>query len=78
MPRLTEIAPGVLVATAAYATTTTTTVVIAAGGGCLVIDPAVPSPTWPDWPPSWPRPGCGRRLALPPTRTGITSCGAVA
>ena len=40
MPRLTEIAPGVLVATAAYATTTST-VVAAADGGCLVIDPAV-------------------------------------
>ena len=40
MPRLTEVAPGVLVATAAY-DTTTTTVITAAGGGCLVIDPAV-------------------------------------
>ena len=40
MQRLTEIAPGVLVATAGYATTTTT-VVTAAGGSCLVIDPAV-------------------------------------
>jgi glyoxylase-like metal-dependent hydrolase (beta-lactamase superfamily II) len=40
MQRLTEVAPGVLVATADYATTTTT-VVTAAGGGCLVIDPAV-------------------------------------
>jgi glyoxylase-like metal-dependent hydrolase (beta-lactamase superfamily II) len=40
MPRLTDVAPGVLVATAEYATTTTT-VVTGAGGGCLVIDPAV-------------------------------------
>ncbi len=40
MPRLTEVAPGVLVATAAY-DTTTSTVITAAGGGCLVIDPAV-------------------------------------
>jgi hydroxyacylglutathione hydrolase len=40
MPRLIEVAPGVLVATAGYATTTTT-VVAAASGGCLVIDPAV-------------------------------------
>lgn len=40
MPRLTKVAPGVLVATADYATTTTT-VVTAPGGGCLVIDPAV-------------------------------------
>jgi glyoxylase-like metal-dependent hydrolase (beta-lactamase superfamily II) len=40
MQRLTEVAPGVLVGTAGYATTTTT-VVTAAGGGCLVIDPAV-------------------------------------
>jgi hydroxyacylglutathione hydrolase len=40
MQRLTEIAPGVLAATAAYATTTST-VVTAPDGGCLVIDPAV-------------------------------------
>jgi hydroxyacylglutathione hydrolase len=40
MQRLTEIAPGVLSATAAYATTTST-VVTAPDGGCLVIDPAV-------------------------------------
>jgi glyoxylase-like metal-dependent hydrolase (beta-lactamase superfamily II) len=40
MQRLTEIAPGVLVATAGYATTTTT-VVTGPGGSCLVIDPAV-------------------------------------
>jgi hydroxyacylglutathione hydrolase len=39
---LTEIAPGVLVATSSYAITTTTVVVGAAGsGGCLMIDPAV-------------------------------------
>jgi glyoxylase-like metal-dependent hydrolase (beta-lactamase superfamily II) len=39
---LTEIAPGVLVATSSYATTTTTVVVGAAGSGeCLLIDPAV-------------------------------------
>jgi hydroxyacylglutathione hydrolase len=37
---LTEIAPGVLVATSSYAVTTTT-VVVGASGGCLVIDPAV-------------------------------------
>jgi hydroxyacylglutathione hydrolase len=42
MGRLTEIAPGVLVATSSYAITTTTVVVGAAGsGGCLIIDPAV-------------------------------------
>ena len=40
MQRLRELAPGVLVATAAYATTTST-VVTAGDGGCLVIDPAV-------------------------------------
>ncbi|HEY6278651.1 MAG TPA: MBL fold metallo-hydrolase [Streptosporangiaceae bacterium] len=40
MQRFTELAPGVLVATAEYATTTTT-VAVAADGGCLVIDPAV-------------------------------------
>jgi glyoxylase-like metal-dependent hydrolase (beta-lactamase superfamily II) len=39
---LTEIAPGVLVATSSYVLTTTTIVVGSAGsGGCLVIDPAV-------------------------------------
>jgi hydroxyacylglutathione hydrolase len=37
---LTEIAPGVLVATSSYAVTTTT-VVVGSSGGCLVIDPAV-------------------------------------
>lgn len=37
---LTEIAPGVLVATSSY-DLTTTTVVLSGGGGCLVIDPAV-------------------------------------
>ena len=40
MHRLAEIAPGVLAATAEYATTTST-VVTAPGGGCLVIDPAL-------------------------------------
>lgn len=40
MPHLTEVAPGVLVATADY-DTTTTTVVTAPGRDCLVIDPAV-------------------------------------
>jgi glyoxylase-like metal-dependent hydrolase (beta-lactamase superfamily II) len=40
MQRLREIAPGVLVATAVFATTTST-VVAADDGGCLVIDPAV-------------------------------------
>ncbi len=40
MGRLTEIAPGVLVATSAYAMTTST-VVIGSSGGCLLIDPAV-------------------------------------
>jgi len=40
MPHLTEVAPGVLVATAEY-DTTTTTVVTAPGRDCLVIDPAV-------------------------------------
>jgi len=37
---LTEIAPGVLVATSSYALTTST-VVVGSAGGCLVIDPAV-------------------------------------
>jgi hydroxyacylglutathione hydrolase len=37
---LTEVAPGVLVATSAYAMTTST-VVVGSSGGCLVIDPAV-------------------------------------
>jgi glyoxylase-like metal-dependent hydrolase (beta-lactamase superfamily II) len=42
MGRLTEIAPGVLVATSSYATTTTTVVAGSPGSGeCLVIDPAV-------------------------------------
>jgi hydroxyacylglutathione hydrolase len=40
MQRLAEFAPGVLVATASFATTTST-VVTAPDGGCLVIDPAV-------------------------------------
>ena len=40
MRTLTEIAPGVLVATSSYAVTTTT-VVVGASGGCLVIDPVV-------------------------------------
>ena len=40
MQTLTEIAPGVLVATSSYAVTTST-VVIGSAGGCLVIDPAV-------------------------------------
>ena len=40
MQRLQELVPGVLVATADYATTTST-VVLAGDGGCLVIDPAV-------------------------------------
>jgi hypothetical protein len=39
---LTEVAPGVLVATSSYDQTTTTVVVGSAGsGGCLLIDPAV-------------------------------------
>jgi hydroxyacylglutathione hydrolase len=38
--RLTEIAPGVLVATSTFALTTTT-VVAGPGGGCLLIDPGV-------------------------------------
>jgi hydroxyacylglutathione hydrolase len=38
--RLTEIAPGVLVATSSFALTTTT-VVAGPGGGCLLIDPGV-------------------------------------
>jgi hydroxyacylglutathione hydrolase len=38
--RFRELTPGVLVATASYATTTST-VVVADDGGCLVIDPAV-------------------------------------
>jgi hydroxyacylglutathione hydrolase len=37
---LTEVAPGVLVATSSYAMTTST-VVVDSSGGCLVIDPAV-------------------------------------
>jgi glyoxylase-like metal-dependent hydrolase (beta-lactamase superfamily II) len=37
---LTEVAPGVLVATSSYALTTST-VVVGSAGGCLVIDPAV-------------------------------------
>jgi hydroxyacylglutathione hydrolase len=40
VPSLTEIAPGVLVATSSYAVTTTT-VVVGSAGDCLVIDPAV-------------------------------------
>ena len=40
MGRLTEVAPGVLVATSSYATTTST-IVIGPSGGCLLIDPAV-------------------------------------
>ena len=40
MQSLTEIAPGVLVATSSYAVTTST-VVVGSSGGCLVIDPAV-------------------------------------
>jgi len=40
MGRLTEIAPGVLVATSSYAVTTST-VVVGSSGGCLLIDPAV-------------------------------------
>jgi hydroxyacylglutathione hydrolase len=40
MQSLTEIAPGVLVATSSYALTTST-VVVGSAGGCLVIDPAV-------------------------------------
>jgi hydroxyacylglutathione hydrolase len=40
MERFLELVPGVLVATADFATTTST-VVIAEDGGCLVIDPAV-------------------------------------
>jgi glyoxylase-like metal-dependent hydrolase (beta-lactamase superfamily II) len=38
--RLTEVAPGVLVTTSAYAMTTSTAV-IGSSGGCLLIDPAV-------------------------------------
>ena len=38
--RLTEIAPGVLVATSSFALTTTT-VIIGSAGGCLLIDPGV-------------------------------------
>ena len=37
---LTEVAPGVLVATSSYALTTST-VVVGSSGGCLLIDPAV-------------------------------------
>ena len=40
MGGLTEIAPGVLVATSSFALTTTT-VVVGSGGGCLLIDPGV-------------------------------------
>ncbi len=40
MGQLTEIAPGVLVATSSFALTTTT-VVAGPGGGCLLIDPGV-------------------------------------
>ena len=40
MRSLTEVAPGVLVATSSYALTTST-VVVGSSGGCLVIDPAV-------------------------------------
>lgn len=40
MGQLTEVAPGVLVATSSYAMTTST-VVAGSSGGCLVIDPAV-------------------------------------
>ena len=40
MRTLTEIAPGVLVATSSY-DLTTSTVVVGSSGGCLVIDPAV-------------------------------------
>ena len=40
MRRLTEVAPGVLVATSAYAMTTST-VIVGSAGGCLLIDPAV-------------------------------------
>jgi hydroxyacylglutathione hydrolase len=38
--RLTEIAPGVLVATSSFALTTTT-VIVGSAGGCLLIDPGV-------------------------------------
>ncbi len=40
MQSLTEIAPGVLVATSSYAVTTST-VVVGSAGGCLLVDPAV-------------------------------------
>ncbi len=40
MRSLTEIAPGVLVATSSFALTTTT--IVAGSGGCLLIDPAIP------------------------------------
>jgi glyoxylase-like metal-dependent hydrolase (beta-lactamase superfamily II) len=40
MGRLTEITPGVLVATSEFAVTTST-VVVGAAGGCLLVDPAV-------------------------------------
>ena len=40
MRRLTEVAPGVLVATSGYAMTTST-VVVGSSGGCLLTDPAV-------------------------------------
>jgi len=40
MGRLTEVAPGVLVATSEFATTTST-VVVGPSGGCLLVDPGV-------------------------------------
>jgi glyoxylase-like metal-dependent hydrolase (beta-lactamase superfamily II) len=40
MGRLTEVAPGVLVATSTFATTTST-VVVGSSGGCLLVDPGV-------------------------------------
>ena len=40
MGRLTEVAPGVLVATSAFAVTTST-VVVGPSGGCLLVDPGV-------------------------------------
>lgn len=43
MGRLTEVVPGVLVATSSYAMTTST-IVVGSSGGCLVIDPAVTAP----------------------------------
>jgi hydroxyacylglutathione hydrolase len=44
MGRLSEIAPGVLVATSELYSTTTTVVACGAGGGSLLIDPAVTAP----------------------------------